>query len=64
MKLLTTGTKQDLKNLLFAFKYENMIRDVVIYFPEGEINDPFFESYRIINSEVDLKQFFENERHT
>lgn len=61
MKLLTTGSKEDLKNLLFAFKYENMIRQVVIYFPDGEINDSFFDSYPILQSEVEVKQFFENE---
>lgn len=61
MKLLTTGSKDDLKNLLFALKYENMIREVIIYSPEGEINDPFFESYRVLVSEAEVKLFFESE---
>src|SRR5690554_6107709 len=61
MKLLVTGNNNDIKNLLFACKYENMIREVVIYSPEGKISDPFFESYRFLYLEEEVKQFFKKE---
>lgn len=61
MKLLIAGSSEDLKDLLFSFKYENMIRDIVIYFPQGPTEDDFFATYRTLYSDTEVKDFFRNE---
>ena len=60
MKLLLSGSPGSIKDLLFSFKYENMIRDVAIYFP-GQAEDEFFGAYEKLGSEAEAQDFFRNQ---
>jgi len=65
MKLLIIGEENHLKNLIFALKYENMVREICVFLPcdnhKQEIKPTFFHNFRQLRTDTELQQFIQNE---
>lgn len=65
MKVLIAGEENNLKDLIFALKYENMIREICVFLPEIKANNnnysSFFAAFKLLHTDTDLQHFIQNE---